>query len=60
MPKKTTYEELVQRDHELELPEIDYEKVEATLKENEELKNHTIKKNSKQRFGEIAVEKGYI
>jgi hypothetical protein len=30
------------------------------MRENEELKNHTIKKNSKQRFGEIAVEKGYV
>ena len=60
MPKKPTYEELVQRVRELELAEIDYEKAEATLKKNEEIKNHTIKKNSKQRFGEIAVEKGYI
>jgi hypothetical protein len=60
MPKKPTYEEMVRRVRELELDEIDHEKAEATLRENEELKKHTIKKNSKQRFGEIAVEKEYI
>jgi len=60
IPKKPTYKELVQRVRELELDEIDHEKAEATLRENEELRNHTIKKNSKQRFGEIAMEKGYI
>ncbi|MFC1579494.1 hypothetical protein ACFL4N_01125 [Thermodesulfobacteriota bacterium] len=60
MPKKPTYEELEQMVCELEPAEIDHEKAEATLRENEEPKNHRIKKNSKQRFGEIAVEKGYI
>ena len=51
---------MVQRDRELELAEIDHEKAEATLRENKELKNHMLIKNYKQRFGEIAVEKGYI
>jgi len=60
MPKKPTYKELEQMVCELEPAKIDHEKAEATLRENEELKNHTIKKNSKQRFGEIAVGKGYI
>ena len=60
MPKKPTYKELEQMVCELEPDEIDHEKAEATLRENKELKNHTIKKNAKQRFGEIAVEKGYI
>jgi hypothetical protein len=60
MPKKPTYKELEQMVCELEPAEIGHEKAEATLRENEELKKHTIKKNSKQRFGEIAVEKEYI
>ncbi|MFC1819834.1 hypothetical protein ACFLZG_01990 [Thermodesulfobacteriota bacterium] len=44
MPKKPTNEELVQRVRELELDETDHEKAEATPRENEELKNHMIKK----------------
>ncbi|MFC1534831.1 hypothetical protein ACFL7M_15870 [Thermodesulfobacteriota bacterium] len=60
MPKKPTNEELVQKVRELELDETDHEKAEATPRENEELKNHMIKKKQLNSVLEISVEKGYI
>jgi hypothetical protein len=57
MPKKPTYKELEQRIRELERSEIDNEKTEATLRANEEIQNHTIKKNLNSILARLQLEK---